>query len=170
MRATFFHHDDADLDLDDLLRPEKQFSTPWGESDHGPCDKCSGSGRCHYRCLSCIEDGVAESCPACRGRVEFDDLCPTCEGSGEITRTRRAGVSVFPTEAGLYRYLAERGADLQHTIVVEVAGPLSADRDLDADSGAVLVHPTSIVSRHPVDQTRVADVCSRSGGEGHSAR
>ena len=111
--GTFFHHDDADLDPDDLLRPERQFSTPWGDSDDGECDKCSGSGRCHYRCLSCIEKVPSHSCPACGGRVEFEDLCPACEGSGEITRTKRAGVSVFPTAAGLYRYLAEREAELE---------------------------------------------------------
>jgi|SRR5215213_11849372 len=162
--ATFFHHDSADLDPEDLLRPEKQFSTPWGDSDHGPCDKCSGSCRCHYRCLSCMEDGPRDTCPACGGRVEFDEICPTCEGTGDITRTKRTGVSVFPTEGGLYRYLVERGAELEDTIVVEVAGPLSSDRDLDAEAGAVLVHPTRIVSWRPVDGTRIDDVRRRTGG------
>src|SRR4051812_46589581 len=107
---TYFHHDDAELDPDELLDPTKQFSTPWGESDHGACDKCSGARRCHYQCLSCTEARPTASCPSCHGQVEFDDVCPTCEGSGEITRTRRAGISAFPTEAGLYRYLLDRGA------------------------------------------------------------
>jgi hypothetical protein len=164
--ATYFHHDDSDLDPDDLLNPEKQFSTPWGGSDHGPCDKCSGSGRCRHRCLSCLEDGPTEACPACGGRVEFEDVCPTCEGSGEITRTRREGVSVFPTEGGLYRYLADRGVQLEGTIVVEVAGRQSSDRDLDGDSGAILVHPTKIISWRPVDEARVAELRRRSGGDG----
>lgn len=163
---TYFHHNDAELDLDELLDPAKQFSTPWGDSDHGPCDKCSGAGRCHYRCLSCIEDGRAGTCPGCGGRLEFDDVCPTCEGSGEIRRTRRAGISVFPTEGGLYRYLLERGAELEGTVVVEVTGRLSTDRDLDADSGAVLVHPTEVVSCRPVDQTRIAELRSMSQSEG----
>src|SRR3954468_5450705 len=101
-KTMFFHHDSADLDPSDLLKPERQFSTPWGDSDHGECDKCCGSGRCHYRCLSCIEGVPSDSCPACDGQVEFEALCPACEGSGEISRTRRAGVSVFPTAAGLY--------------------------------------------------------------------
>jgi hypothetical protein len=157
-KATFFHHDDADLDLDDLLRPEKQFSTPWGDAEHGACDKCSGSGSCHYRCLSCIENGPTESCPACDGRVEFDDVCPVCEGSGEISRTKRAGVSVFPTRAGLYRYLVEKEAELENSIVVELTGELSADRDLDADSGAILVYPREIVSCASVDQALIAEM------------
>jgi hypothetical protein len=159
--ATFFHHDDADLDPDDLLRPEEQFSTPWGDSDPGACDKCSGSGRCHYRCLSCIEEGPREGCPSCGGRAEFEGVCPACEGDGEITRTRREGVSVFPTEGGLYRYLVEQGAELDGTVVVEVAGDLSPDRDLDADSGALLAHPQEIVSVREIDEERVAELRSR---------
>jgi hypothetical protein len=86
--------------------------------------------------------------------VEFEDLCPACEGSGEISRTKRGGVSVFPTEEGLYRYLVEQEAELEHTIVVEVAGGLSSDRDLDADSGALLVHPSAIVSACRLDPNR----------------
>jgi hypothetical protein len=159
--ATFFHHDDSGLDLGDLLDPEKQFSTPWGDSDHGPCDKCSGAGRCRHRCLSCIEGMPSPACPACGGRVEFEDVCPACEGGGEITRTKRSGVSVFPTAAGLYRYLAEQDAEIHDTIVVEVRGSVSVDRDLDADSGALLVHPTEIVSCGPTDRERIADLRAR---------
>jgi hypothetical protein len=159
--GTFFHHDDADLDPDDLLKPERQFSTPWGDSDHGGCDKCSGAGRCRHRCLSCIEGAPSNSGPACGGRVEFEDLCPACEGSGEITRTKRGGVSVFPTEEGLYCYLVEQEAELEDTIVVEVVGELSSDRDLEADSGALLVHPSAIMSCRPVDLTRIAALRER---------
>jgi len=50
--------------------------------------------------------------PAVIGEGEFDDVCPAREGSGEISRTTRTGVSVFPTEEGLYRYLVEKGAEL----------------------------------------------------------
>jgi hypothetical protein len=95
--------------------------------------------------------------------VEFDDVCPACEGSGEVSRTRRAGVSVFPTEEGLYRYLVEKEAELNESIVVEVAGELSSDRDLDADSGAILVFPQEIASSGPVDQARITDVRGRLG-------
>jgi hypothetical protein len=93
--------------------------------------------------------------------VEFEDVCPACEGSGEISRTRRAGVSVFPTEAGLYRYLVENGAELDDSVVIEVTGDLSSDRDLDADSGAILVFPRTIVARRPIDRDRIADVHKR---------
>src|SRR4051794_22547690 len=158
---TFFHHDDRSLDLDDLLDPKKQFSTPWGGSDHGPCDKCSCSGRCRHRCLSCIENGSTTSCPACQGRVEFEDVCPACEGSGEVSHTKRAGVSVFPTEAGLYRYLVEKGAELDDSIVVELTAEPSSERDLDADWGAILVHPLQIVSSGPVDEARIAELRQR---------
>ena len=161
--STFFHHDGSDLDPADLLDPEKQFSTPWGDADHGRCAKCAASGRCHYRCLSCIETGPTPSCPACGGRVEFDDVCPACEGSGEISRTTRAGVSVFPTEEGLYRYLVEKGAEPDDSIVVEVSGKLSSDRDLDADSGAILVHPQAIESWRAVSLARIAEVRARRG-------
>jgi hypothetical protein len=95
--------------------------------------------------------------------VEFDDVCPACEGSGEVSRTTRAGVSVFPTERGLYRYLVEKGADLDDSIVVEVSGTLSSDRDLDADSGAILVHPQAIESWEPVNLARIAEVRGRRG-------
>ncbi len=159
--TTFFHHADADLDPADLLDPDKQFSTPWGDADHGRCDKCSASGRCRYRCLSCIENGSIESCPACRGRVEYEDVCPACEGSGEISRTKRAGVSVFPTEAGLYRYLVEKEAGLESSILVEITGELSPDRDLDADSGAILVHPSEILSWKPMNHGRITEMRGR---------
>ena len=76
--------------------------------------------------------------------------CPTCEGTGEITRTKRDGVSVFPTVEGLHIYLAERGADLTGKEVVELDGRLSDDVDLDADAGALLLKPDRVVSVHPL--------------------
>src|SRR4051812_28101478 len=155
-RRTYFHQFGADADPEVLLEPRNQVSTPWGGPDHGPCDKCGQSDRCRYRCLSCLEEGPRADCPACGGRVEFEDVCPTCEGSGEITRTKRSGVSAFPTLAGLYRYLAERGVDLGDGVILELEGSLSEDRDLDADSGAVLIHPTAILARHKVDRDRLA--------------
>jgi hypothetical protein len=57
--------------------------------------------------------------------------------------------------------LVEQEAELRDTIVIEVAGELSSDRDLDADSGALLVHPSAIVSCRPVDLTRIAAVRER---------
>lgn len=64
------------------------------------------------------------SCPAeaaCEGRVHFEGFCPVCEGGGAIDRTRRRGIAVFPTRAGLYRYLAERDAEVGDKVMVEPA-------------------------------------------------
>ena len=151
-----FRRWDAGEDPEQLLIPENQCSTPWGDRDHGQCDKCAGRGTARYRCLSCLADGTDDSCPACAGRVEFDDVCPACEGSGEISRTTRRGVSAFPTEAGLYRYLGERDVDLDdNTRLLELEGQLSGDRDLDADSGAILVIPTKILGLRRIDEARL---------------
>jgi DnaJ-class molecular chaperone len=98
-----------------------------------------------YRCASCLERGAQPACPACGGRVIFEDVCPACEGDGHIDRTERNGVSVFPTVEGLLRYSAERGADVEE--IVELEGELTGDRDLDADAGALLVRPRRVVAR-----------------------
>ena len=73
-------------------------------------------------------------------------------------------MSAFPTEEGLYRYLVEKEAELDDSIVVEVSGTLSSDRDLDADSGAILVRPRAIESWGPVNLARIAEVRARRGG------
>jgi hypothetical protein len=154
--TTFYRRWDRDEDPEQLLDPEKQWSTPWGGADHGSCDKCHGRRRCHHRCLSCLEDGWREDCPACGGRVEYEDVCPTCEGTGMIDRTTRRGVSVFPSPGGLYRYLAERDAELEDAVILSLDADPSGDRDLDADSGAVLVIPSRVIETAPVDGERIA--------------
>jgi hypothetical protein len=146
-----FHHWTGEGDPRQLLDPADQYSTPWGGADHGPCDKCEGVGQCPYDCRSCLEQGSDPDCPACAGRVHFLERCPTCEGTGEITNTRRAGISVFPSIAGLLRYMVERDADLDG-LVVELDGEPTDDLDLDADSGALLVRPVAIVGAEPVDR------------------
>jgi len=146
----FFRRWSAAEDPAELLKPENQWSTPWGAPDHGPCDKCRHEGRTQYRCASCLERGADVQCPACGGRVEFTDVCPACEGDGTVDRTRRRGVSVFPSVEGLYRYLAERDAEADD-LVVELEGGLSGERDLDADAGALLIIPTRIVATHGFD-------------------
>jgi hypothetical protein len=148
---SYFRAWDRGEDPEQLLDPSQQFSTPWGEPDHGRCDKCGGSGRTTWRCRSCLDlaDG---GCEACGGRITFVAECPTCEGTGEITRTVRDGVSVFPTRAGLYRYLAEREVDLDGRLIVELDGALSGDLDLDADAGALLIRPRRIIAARPLPQ------------------
>jgi len=149
---TYFHSCPVEADPDSLLDPANQFTTPWGSPNHGPCDKCEGAGSVRYECKSCLEDGADGDCPACQGRVHFEGVCPACEGGGVIDRTRRRGIAVFPSRAGLYRYLAERGAEVGDRVMVELEGELSDDGDLDADAGALLLHPTRIVAVQPFDQ------------------
>ncbi len=162
----YFHQCEADHDPHGLLDPTQQVSTPWGSPDKGRCDKCGGAGQTKYRCLNCIENGTDPNCEACLGRVEFADRCPTCAGTGQIVSTARSGISVFPTLAGLYRYLVERGFDFSGKMIVELEGTLSDEPDLDGDSGALLVHPTEIITQHPIDFERVEDVRRRVAAEG----
>ena len=145
-----FHSFEADADPLELLKPENHVSTPWGDADKGPCDKCRGRGTTGYRCRSCQSDGRQPDCPACEGCVEFEDVCPACEGDGEITRVQRRGISSFPRLAGLRSYMEAREVDLDGYVAVELEAELSGDRDLDADEGAILVIPGQILGRHPL--------------------
>jgi hypothetical protein len=159
---TFFHTCPASTDPVTLLDPERQFSTPWGSPDHGGCDKCGGEGTVRYECKSCLERGAEEDCPACEGRVHFAGVCPACEGTGTIDRTRRRGISVFPALPGLYRYLAERDhAKVDDRVVVELEGDLSEDPDLDADAGALLLHPSRVVAVEPLRRDLVDELRAR---------
>jgi hypothetical protein len=158
---TFFHSCPADADPRTLLDPDNQVTTPWGEPNHGECDKCLGALSVRYQCKSCLERGAMADCPACQGRVEFEAVCPACEGSGVIDRTRRRGIAVFPTREGLYRYLAERNADVSDRVLVELEGELSDDGDLDADAGALLLLPREIVAVQPFDRSLVESIRRR---------
>lgn len=161
MDRTYFHCCPVDSDPATLLDPERQFTEPWGGHEHGPCDKCRGEGSVEYACRSCEEVGADRDCPACQGRVRFRETCPACLGDGEIDHTVRRGVAVFPTREGLYRYLAERDDELGGKVVVEVAGELSEERDLDADTGALLVLPSAILAVDPLDVSLVESIRAR---------
>ncbi|HEU4735898.1 MAG TPA: hypothetical protein VFS48_02580 [Solirubrobacterales bacterium] len=158
---TFFHSCRTDIDPQRLLDPEQQRTDPWGEPEHGPCDKCAGAGEVLYECRSCLEAGAVADCPSCQGRVRFRETCPACLGDGRIDRTYRRGVAVFPTREGLYRYLAERNADIANRLIVEIEGRLAEERDLDADAGALLIHPEEIVEVRPLDGELVARIRAR---------
>lgn len=158
---TYFHCFSAEADPELLLDPEQQFTEPWGGPDHGRCDKCGGAGTTLYRCRSCMEIGAKADCPACQGRVRFRETCPACLGNGHIDHTRRAGLAVFPAPEGLYRYLAEKNADVTGKVVVELEGRTSEERDLDADAGALLVLPERIASVVPLDTELIESIRER---------
>ena len=158
---TYFRAWDEGDDPEKLLDSAEQLATPWGEPRHGPCEKCLGRGEVEWHCRSCIAGGARHTCASCSGRISFTDRCPSCDGTGEITRTTRDGVSVFPTLEGLYLYLAERGGESDRRVVVELDGPLSDDVDLDADAGALLVKPARIVAVHPLRDDLMTDAAER---------
>jgi DnaJ-class molecular chaperone len=164
---TYFHCHPEGADPGILLDPDNQVSEPWGEPEEGrTCDKCGGGGTTAYECFSCMEAGPDPGCPACQGRVRFEATCPACEGTGEIHRARRHGVAVFPSREGLYRYLAWKSdAGVEGKVVVELAGKLSEDRDLDADLGALLVIPEEVVSVERLAPELVGSVRNRVGQE-----
>ncbi len=62
----------------------------------------------------------------------------------------------------LYRYLAGRpDAQIDGKVLVELEGPISEERDLDADDGALLVCPERIVSVTPLDPSVVETIRAR---------
>jgi hypothetical protein len=163
---TYFHCHPEGEDPGALLDPANHVSEPWGDPEHGTCDKCGGRGSALHECFSCMEAGTDSDCPACQGRVRFEQTCPTCLGTGEIHRTRRQGVAVFPSREGLYRYLAWKDdAEVDGQVVIELAGKLSDDCDLDADHGALLVFPERLVSVEPLDARRIDAIRTRVGEE-----
>jgi anti-sigma regulatory factor (Ser/Thr protein kinase) len=158
---SFFHCCSDTKDPQRLLDPDCQFSEPWGTDDHGECDKCEGLGTALYECRSCLEAGARSDCPACQGRIRYRDTCPACLGDGHINHTRRRGIAVFPAREGLYRYLAEKGAEVNGKAIVELEGGLSEERDLDADAGALLLEPSRIITVQPLDIDLVKAIRAR---------
>ncbi len=152
---TYVRVDPPDADPERLLDPEHQQSEPWSGTVYGRCDKCDGSGKTTHECESC-KGKRDDGCPVCSGEVRYEDDCPACEGSGEIDDSCRDGVSVFPDEDGLYRYMIKRDADLGGCRLVELRGEEASDEDFDADEGALLIRPTEVVATRPIDHNRLS--------------
>ncbi len=153
----FFRLHPGDEDPESLLDPERQKTEPWGGTIYGRCDKCEGSGRTWHECESCKE-GVDANCPSCGGELRYEGECPACGGTGEIDDSARDGVSVFPDEDGLYRYMLQREADLDGCRLVVLEGEHSADEDFDADEGALLVKPTRVIEAREPDHRRLGEL------------
>jgi hypothetical protein len=154
---TYVRIDPPDEDPERLLDPDHQQSEPWSGTIYGRCDKCGGSGTTMHECESCKERRDP-SCPACHGELRYEDECPVCEGSGEIDDSCREGVSVFPDEDGLYRYMIKRDADLDGCRLVELRGEESEDEDFDADEGALLIRPKEVVDTRELDHGRIEEL------------
>ncbi|HEX8051954.1 MAG TPA: hypothetical protein VF517_03115 [Thermoleophilaceae bacterium] len=171
---TYFRVEPGDRDPEAMLDPDNQETEPWSGTVQGRCDKCGGSGETEHECESCTDDQADPDCPACGGKVRYTDECPACEGSGEIDDSCRDGVSVFPDEDGLYRYMLKRDADLDERCqLVKLEGEQSQDEDFDADEGALLVKPRRIVASGKLDWDRIEELRSElsangelSGGDG----
>lgn len=72
--------------------------------------------------------------------------------------TGRSGVSVCDSLEALAGYLVQAGVPFTvESVVVAVRGNLSVEDDEDAHLGALLVHPTEIVSVEPMTD-RLADL------------
>jgi hypothetical protein len=154
---TYVRVDPPDEDPQRLLDPDQQQSEPWSGTVYGRCDKCGGEGQTTHECESC-KARRDHGCPACHGRIRYQDECPACEGSGEVDDSCRDGVSVFPDEDGLYRYMIRREADLDGCRLVELEGTVSPDDDFDADEGALLIRPTRVVDARPLDRERIDEL------------
>ena len=154
MAERYFRLHPGEQDPHELLDPERQKTEPWGGTIYGRCDKCEGSGETWHECES-FKEGVDANCPSCGGELRYRAECPACEGSGEIDDSERDGVSVFPDEDGLYRYMLKREADLEGCTLVVLEGEQSQDEDFDADEGALLVKPRTIVDSREPDRERL---------------
>ncbi len=155
-----FRMQPAGEDPEQLLNRERQWTVPWGGPGDGTrCDKCRGAGRTGFECWSCLLTGTDPSCPACHGRVRYEDECPVCRGSGEVDGRPRRGVSAFPTAEGLYHYLLASEAELVG-LLVELEAEPADDVDFDADLGAILVIPTAIANVRPMQPEAIDTIRS----------
>jgi DnaJ-class molecular chaperone len=145
-----------------LLSDDGQWTEPWGSSEDGAsCDKCGGAGRTQFECWSCVLTGARPSCPVCAGRIRWEGECPVCRGTTRVDGKPRHGVSVFPTEEGLYHYMLAKDADLGGCVIVELDARQAEDPDFDADQGAMLVLPARIVGCWSVDRELAAGIQAR---------
>jgi hypothetical protein len=136
--ATYYRIERADLDHDRLLLPEHQRSTIWVGWVQETCEECRGEGEAWITDDDCW------------------DTCPSCSGFGCIDKSEQEGVSCCQTIAGLIEYFRSREAAIDEHVIVEMIGVETGERDYDADAGAVLIRPTTIVSITPLDPSLIS--------------
>jgi DnaJ-class molecular chaperone len=156
--GVYFRLHPADDDPARLLDPRQQRSQPWAGTIYGRCDKCRGEGRTMHECKSCKQGSPRSDCPACGGEVRYLAECPACQGSSEIDDSEREGISVFPEEDGLYRYIAGRDGNVADAKLLLLEGEPTGDEDFDADEGAVLITPTNLVEVRDPDIARISEL------------
>jgi hypothetical protein len=162
MTFRCFRIQPADRDPAALLDPATWKSRVWVGTVYRTCPGCRGEGEVvgdPRPCVSCTDD--VDMCDACRGLgfVSDVDVCPTCQGVGEVDDSVRRGVSACRTIDDLYRYFAEREADIADCVVVEMEADIADEEDWDHQRGAILVYPRRIISVTPLDPQLVEAAC-----------
>lgn len=110
------------------------------------------SGEAHKKCEVCVW-GIEV--------VDGDEIiCVECDGAGQVEDVRH-GVSVCASIEDLRSYFSGRSASLDNTSLIVVEGDVS-DEDYDADDGAILIHPTQIVSVTPLTESPLHPLEKRS--------
>lgn len=130
MSTTYYRIQPASRRVEDLLRPGHISCAMVGRLERR-CDECNGYGT----------DMDDNTCTACRGKGHVEDV--------------RAGVSVCADIETLAAYFTSRSLNVAGDVLVELEGEESEDEDHDAADGALLIHPTRIVSVTPVEQSAI---------------
>jgi hypothetical protein len=76
-------------------------------------------------------------------------------GSRQINDSEREGISVFPAEDGLYRYMAAFDRDVSDAKLLLLEGEPTGDADFDAHEGALRIVPIRVVDVRDPDLGRI---------------
>lgn len=129
--VTYYRVQPASRNVESLLRPGQVSRAMVGQLER-LCDKCNGHGDRYH-------DDELVTCTGCKGVGRIEDV--------------RAGVSVCLDLETLAAYFTSRALNVAGDVLVELEGEESEDEDHDAADGALLIHPTRIVSVTPVEQS-----------------
>lgn len=136
--TTYYRIQPANRRVDDLLLPGRVSRAMVGNLDRR-CDDCSGAG---WVILSAQDR--KRTCEVCKGHGRVEDV--------------RAGVSCCRDIETLAAYFNARHLNTRGDVLIELQGDESDDEDHDSEAGAVLVHPTRIVSVTPIEESAIWDL------------